>query len=121
MAKVTIGGVEYEVPPLNFKGIKKVWPHVAKLMEHGENLALEDSLSVVDVTIVAIAAAFEREHPERNVDWIEDNLKAAEIAALQFVLKDLLRDSGLIRDEVPGSGEAVADQGAANSTETATL
>lgn len=121
MAKVTIGGEEYQIPPLNFKGIKKVWPHVAKLIEQGDNLALEDSLSVVDVTIVAIAAAFEREHPERTIDWIEENLKATEISDLQFVLKDLLRDSGLIRDEVAGSGEALADQGAANSTETATL
>lgn len=121
MAKVTIGGTEYEIPPLNFKGIKKVWPHVASLIANGDDMPLEDSLKVVDVTIVAIAAAFERSHPERTVEWIEESLMANEIAELQFVLKDLLRDSGLIKDGVATAGEAVADQGAANSTETATL
>lgn len=120
MAKVTIGGEEYQIPPLNFKGIKKVWPHVAKLIEVGEELAPEDSLKVIDVTIIAIAAAFEREHPERTTDWIEEHLMADEIADLQFVLKDLLRDSGLIKEGTPEVGEAMADQGAANSTGTAT-
>ena len=121
MAKVTIGKVEYEIPPLNFKGIKKVWPHVASLIAGGEELELADSLKVIDVTIVAIAAAFERTHPDRTVDWIEENLEAGEIAELQHVLKALLRDSGLIKDGVAEAGDAVADQGAAISTETSTL
>lgn len=111
MAKVTIGGEVYEVPPLNFKGIKKVWPAVSKIASKAnsqEQMTTEDGLEAVDVAIQVVAAAFSREHPERNADWVEENLRGNEIADLQIAMQDIMVESGIMQKAGDSSGEVAA-------------
>lgn len=109
MAKVTIGGEEHEVPPLNFKGIKKVWPMVSKMAAktaNSDTLTTEDGLEAVDVAIAVVAASFERHNPEKNADWIEENLHGSEVAGLQMAMQDIMIESGVMEKSESPSGEA---------------
>lgn len=111
MAKVTIGGEVYEVPPLNFKGIKKVWPAVSRVAEKansGEPMTTEDGLESVDVAIAVVAAGFQREHPDRNEEWIEDRLRGDEIADLQIAMQEIMIESGIMQKVSDTPGEAPA-------------
>ena len=120
MAKVTIGGNDYEIQPLNFKALKKLWPHVATLSQNPTTI--EESLTSVEVAIIVIAADFERDQPEKTVDWIEENLKATEVSGLQTTIVDVMVESGLIPDpklETPASGEAKAPKKTSTATSTA--
>ena len=111
MAKVTIGGEVYEVPPLNFKGIKKVWPAVSKIASKassGDQMTTEDGLEAVDVAIQVVAAAFNREHPDRDANWIEDNLRGGEIADLQIAMQDIMVESGIMQKTGDALGEVQA-------------
>lgn len=123
MAKVTIGGNVHEIQPLNFKALKKLWPHIATLSQNPETI--EENLASVEVAILVIAAGFERDQPEKTADWIEENLMATEISALQQTIVAIMVESGLIADpaieklEKPAPGEAKAPKKPSTATSTA--
>lgn len=115
MATVIIGGKTIEIPVLNFKSIKRIWPLVEKI---------EDSDSLIDLMDVAsdvLAIALERSDQPMTKDDIENNLLGPEIAAIQASVEDLLIESGLLQRTNGGApGEAAPAATEDHSTEIGT-
>jgi len=121
MAKVTIGGTDYELGPLNFKAIKRIWPRVsatAKKAKDNPDMTPDDGLESVDVAIDVIVAAFERTHPEHTVEWIEENLLGHELAGIQISMHRVMVESGLLQEASDIPGEALAPKKGKTSTGT---
>jgi hypothetical protein len=111
-ATVIIGGKTIEIPVLNFKSIKKIWPLVEKI-EDSDNL-----MQLMDVASDVLAIALERSDQPMTKDDIENNLLGPEIAAIQTSVENLLIESGLLQRTNGGApGEAVP---AAENHSTAT-
>ena len=118
MAKIFIGGTEYQVPVLNLKTIKKVWP-VVQSAQSSEDM-IEAISCAVKVVALALVAAENPKTPDSEVDakadWIEETMTGTEMTGLRDSMRDILIESGLLSSgEV--KGEAAQDQ---NSTETLT-
>lgn len=134
-AKVTIGGEEYELQPLVFSQMRKVWPflqkHAAKASapqlnpddEGGPDVAgfmaaeMEAAEDVIKILAVAIR------DPEKDAEWISDNLLASEVPGLQTAMLDLLEISGLTSGNAGQELAQMADQFLKDqkpSTETST-
>jgi hypothetical protein len=119
MAKVTIGGVEHSIPPLNFKAIKRIWPLISKL-DQFNTPTIENGLAAAEIVIEVLAAAFEREHPEYTADWIEENMRADEIPSLNLAIQDLMVESGFAQttgDTPSGEAKGRKKRSTATSTE----
>lgn len=70
-------------------------------------MTTEDGLEAVDVAIQVVAAAFNRDNPERDADWIEERLRGDEIADLQIAMQDIMVESGIMQKAGETSGEVV--------------
>lgn len=119
MTKITVGGEEYTIKPLNFKTLKKAFPIVQRAAE------LTDPMEIADASVQVIALAMERTNKEHTLEWLEENLSMPETRALGEVVLDLVKESGLV--EVNGatgldpSTEGNAESGEADlSTEIST-
>lgn len=110
MAKVTIGKVEYDLPELNFKAIKKIWPKVEHIQDS------DDLIKLMDVSTEVLEIAFERAEVKLTKEEIEENLLGSEIKGIEAAVTDLLVESGLLQRAAP-PGEA---PGAEESPSTAT-
>lgn len=106
MSKVTIGGQEYEVPPLKFKQLKIIWPKVKGTMaaiktaqentKPGEDIA-DAMFAAVDDAAFIIATAMQRTNPEHTPQWIEETLEANEVGGLAAAVTQLMLDSELMK------------------------
>lgn len=119
MAKVTIGGNDYEVGALNFKALKAIWPKIEAMVNNPQP-TVEGGFEAVDTAIIVISAGMRRTHPEATEDWVEENLLASEIVGLQAALQEVLRESGLLRTVDPGEAKSPAKAKASRSTGTGT-
>lgn len=95
---IIIGEKEIQIPQLNFKLLKKVYPILreTKPMTEEEAKANPDlALQAVDQTIKIISIALERSDTPMTVDEIEEALLPSEIPGLHISLMDLLKNNGL--------------------------
>lgn len=119
MAKVTIGGTEYDTSPLNFKALKKVWPHVSKLTEKTGEETMDDGFEAMDLAVIVIVSSLERKFPEVTIEFVEENLLTTEIKGIQTAMYDTLRESGLLQEATP-PGEDKSPATKKSSTGTGT-
>ena len=127
-AKLRVGEVDYDLPKLTFKRIKKIWPIVAKLQDTDllntptDNVAaVMDQFGMFDDVLVIFSVALN--DPEKTPEWLEENLLAEELTGLQASMIELLIASGLAERTPEGAiaGEAQAvEEAAESSTETGT-
>ena len=120
MTKVTIGGNEYETSPLNFKALKRVWPHVSKLVDKTGEQTMEDGFEAMELAVVVVVSSLQRKHPELTEEFVEENLLTTEIKGLQEAMYAVLRESGLLQSADTSSGEAQSPANKKNSTGTGT-
>lgn len=121
MAQVTIGGEVYEVPPLSFKGLKRVWP----LLEQAANQ--EDPFANVEAALGVVAEAISKTDYAMTVDEMEDKMSASEVPLLEQTMEQIMADAGLVKVKADGtiirkgedSGEATGEA-MPPSTETST-
>lgn len=125
-AKITIGEIDYDLPKLTFKRIKRVWPIIEEIQKTDFLNTDVDDLSgmmeqfgLFDKVIIIFSVALG--DPEMTPEWIEERLLANEMVGLQQSMTDLLIHSGLAVRTEEGAleGEAGAAP-AASSTETGT-
>lgn len=115
MATIKIGGKDIELPILNLKTIKKIWPLVEGIQDNDDNL-----ISLMDVVCQVLSIVLERSETPMTADEIEEALLGPEIPSVQDSVMDMLVESGLMQRTEAG-GTAVGEaQGAAPSTETGT-
>lgn len=120
MARVTIGGTEYEVPEMNFAALERAWPFVE------ESMTTLDPMKGPSAGISIIAAGLmEADHFdktkfgigaeemlgedqifERMVKFLKKKLKAKEIEQVRLAVDQINREAGL----EPEEGEAPAPQ-----------
>jgi hypothetical protein len=114
-ASVIIGGEAYDLQPLVFAQMRKVWP---LLQLHMSNPTAPAAVNAEDVEAVGKAMNAEMDamqdtikimsialrDPSKTPEWIEDNLFASEMHLLRDSLLQLLDISGLI-----SSGNAKAE------------
>ena len=113
VARVMIGGVERELPPLRFKQLKKIWPRLRAVFEVEKGYT--DPLAAVDSLIFIVATATERSEAPMSVDEVEDLLEPQEIQGLFPSVQELITESGItLAGEAGPAGEAAG----APSTET---
>jgi hypothetical protein len=113
MAILRIGGRDIEVPPLNFKAIKRIWP----LME-GVTTS-KDFMKLIDTATEILEIALARSETPLKAVEIEDQLLGFELEGVQKSVEDLLVESGLLK-RVTGGEEAVGELPAKPSMETGT-
>lgn len=116
MATLSIGGKQIELPVLNFKTIKKIWPLVQDIQ------GSEDLIKLMEVASNVISLVLERSATPMTVDEIEDQLLGPEIQPMQKAIEDMMVESGLLERKPGGdivSGEAKG-AAASPSTETGT-
>lgn len=137
MARVTIGGTEYEVPEMNFIALERAWPFVEEAM------MTTDPMKGVAAGICIIAAGlveadyFDKTHfgieedellgPDQTFDrvviYLKKQLKAREIQAVRDAVDQINEEAGLepAKGEAPGPGTDQEDQESPPSdlTETA--
>lgn len=116
MAKITIGGTEYEVPELNFVALERAWPYVEQAQ------ISQDPMQAVSAGLHIIASGLcEAEHFDKanygitdegllpNLDrddqifhgvvyFLRKRLKASEIGPAQLGIMEILREAGLDAD-----------------------
>jgi hypothetical protein len=113
MAILRIGGRDIEVPPLNFKAIKRIWP----LME-GVTTS-KDFMKLIDTATEILEIALARSETPLKAAEIEDQLLGFELEGVQKSVEDLLVESGLLK-RVTGGEEAVGEPPAKPSMGTGT-
>ena len=128
MAKVTIGGVDHEVPPFSYRQLKLAWPHITS----ASNADSDNLPQVVDaiLTIVAIgltptkgrSKADIQKDVEEQFQKFEESFEPSEMGGLQKSLRDIMDDSGLIakKKAVVLDGKDVAGNVEAEDFSTAT-
>ena len=121
--KVTIGGKEYELPPLNFKALKTSFPFIQRVINSqaaGKGAQdVEGAVLAMDAAVNIIASAMAKPYPDMTKERIEDELLASEITGLTSSIHQLLLDSGLVK-QASGKSPAVGDQKANPSTAIST-
>jgi len=113
MAKVTIGGTEYEVPELNFVALERAWPYtqqaqlsrdpmeavnagihiIASGIVEGDNF----DMAVFNINPEDLAPTIDREEQIFHgvVYFLRKKLKATEIGPAQLAIFEILREAGL--------------------------
>lgn len=118
MAKVTIGGKQYETSALNFKALKQLWPQVSKLSLAGDSV--DNGFAAVDLAVSVVSFSLIRNYPDMTVEFIEENMLASEIADIQIIMYEVLRESGLIKSGSPQGEVQSPPTEATSSTGTGT-
>ena len=132
MAKVTIGGKEYEIPELNFDGLERAWPFVEEAMMTidpmkgpaagirivAAGLMEADNFNPADFGIGEDESLGEDQTFERVTKFLKKKLKATEIENVRKAIDDICDEAGLERTP---AGEVLApvEEAASASPETA--
>lgn len=121
MTQVKIGGTEYEIGEMTFKGIKAAWPLIKKnqelatLAEEGQQ---PDPIEAMQNAIGIISCGLMGKHPEMTSEHIEETITARECQLLDVAIVDIMVESGFMQ-----RGNVVVEPVAAPegpSTETST-
>ena len=117
MAKLILEGREIVIVPYKLGGLRRAAPFIQKVFDLGRTVDLdqiEESLDVMArvtrevIEVIAIGAA--KVDPALTADAIEDLVSMDDVAHLQEVFQDFLREAGLKSGEVPApTPEAVAE------------
>jgi hypothetical protein len=78
MATIKIGGKDIDLPVLNLKTIKKIWPLVDGIQDNDENL-----ITLMDVVCGILSIVLERSDTPMTADEIEEELLGPEIPFVQ--------------------------------------
>ena len=137
MAKVTIGGVEYHCPEMNFLAVEVAWPHVARTM------ITQDPIQAVGAGVHVVAACLQEQEefdpkqfgfndeqienlPKMSRQDINDlvahflkkKMKAGEIPNIRGAVEQIIEEAGLLPDQ--GEGEkSESEDPTSPGTETA--
>lgn len=96
---ITIGGVEYIVPPLSFRKVKQLQPEIDKLSQINAASVTANSSEATEVMIKIIHSALQRNYPEITIDELEDML---DLANVRTIIQAVMGISGF----VPGGAVA---------------
>jgi hypothetical protein len=129
VAKLRVGGRDLEVPVLNIKKLKRVWPLVEQATKMVDDTIGSVSKAIEIVAVALLGTEAENEAGSNSsldidvrvakvVDWLEDNMQAPEMEGLQVTIEQIMSDSGLVQ-KGGGAGEAMGDAqiSTASSTE----
>lgn len=110
MTTFVIGAKEYEVGPLVFSQIKRIWTHISAMAPDGKFETIGQGMvagfKAVDAACEVVAVLLEKAHPEMTAKVIEDSLLPKEVNGLTLAIQELIVESGLAaRPQAP-----VADQ-----------
>jgi len=122
MAKFTIGGKEVEVPVLNFKSLKKIYPIITQMKSMSKNDLTNNpelAFEAVDSTLKIVEIAMSRGDNPMTFAQLEEALLPNEILGLQHSLTDLIKENGLGAEK--GEPKAAVEDAAAESLSTETL
>lgn len=134
MAKITIGGDDYQVPELNFAALERSWPFVESAMVISSN----DPMASPRAALCIIAAGImedENFQPQRYkitanpddpdkiheqiVNFLSKRMKAREMVNLKGCVDQILLEAGLTEAEPPSGEEGPVEETAILSPETA--
>jgi hypothetical protein len=132
MAKVTVGGKEYEVPEMNFLALERCWPHIEEAMTTldpikgpaagiriiAAGLIEADHFKPTDFGIGENETLGEDQTFERVTHFLKKKLKANEIEAVRAALDEITKEAGLEEAEA-GEAPQTPQQEASPSVETA--
>lgn len=85
--KLTMGGTEYEVPPLNFRALETLQPSIQQMGALNGFISKEQMAVIADVVL----AALQRNYPEMTRERVMDMLDLGNMAA---VFKAIMGASG---------------------------
>lgn len=131
MARVTIGGTEYEVPEMNFAALERAWPYVEESMMTldpmkgpaagicivAAGLMYADHFDPTKFDIKPDEMLGEDQTFDRIVRFLKRKLKAKEIEQVRAAVNKINEEAGLEPEE--GEAPAALGEGASPSTETA--
>lgn len=86
--KITIGGADYIVPPLNLKRFRALKPKLAALEAVSADLTVEQ----MDVMVECVHAALSRNYPEITPDQIEEMI---DLGNMTRIFRAVMSVSGL--------------------------
>lgn len=112
-ADITIGGELIEIPELNFKALKKIYPIVKKMKIYTE-AELEDdpdlAMQTVEDSIEIVSIALGRSRKPMTAEEIEEAITQSELMGLQGTIVKLMAANGLQAkpegERVPAGAEA---------------
>lgn len=133
MAKAKIGGVDYEVPELNFIALEKAWPFIERAIITQD--AMEGTSAGISIITAGLieAEGFDKTRfditEEEKLTWddtfdrvstfLKRKLKASEIEQVRLCVEQITEEAGL-REESSGEAQAPARaEEETPSTETA--
>jgi hypothetical protein len=138
MAKITVGGVEHDIPPFKLREIRAAAPYIDRVLAQRRNLsavpgetpeqtaerileetpgAMEEMTGTMADTIAVVAVGIikgRREYPytvtkiNAVVDEIEGEMSMDEVGSLSTVFNDILREAGMIRTRPTMPGEGTS-------------
>lgn len=114
MATLIVGGNQVDIPVLNFKKLREVWPHLQK----AANVDPNDPLASIEEAIIIIEVALRGTATPMTKDEIEEKLQGPEVRALEGVMFEIMSESGLIK--VGKDGEIEGNAPGAESPEPST-
>lgn len=120
MAKVTIGGTEYEVPEMNFAALERAWPYVDEAMMTldaikgpaaglcivAAGLMYADHFDPAQFGIRADEMLGEDQTFDRVVKFLKRKLKAKELEQVRVAINQITEEAGLepLEGEAPPAG-----------------
>jgi len=87
---VHMAGMDWVVPPLSFKALKRALPALAQLNGSGG-----DAAGQIDALVAFLHAALQRNYPDLTLAELEDWLEVRDRAAIMEALPKILQMSGL--------------------------
>lgn len=138
MAKVTIGGTEYEVPELNFIALERSWPFIEEAMTALDPMkGVSAALHIIAAGLVEvdnfdpatygikpedIKPQLDRETQvfELTAKFLKRKTKATEIDGVREAIVQITKEAGLEPEEGEGDTAEAAEEAPSLSPETST-
>lgn len=143
MAKVTVGGKEYNVKPLVFETLEKVWPLIEQIQDivresQGNPQNIKSPITIMKPGVAAIALMIAQDdselqaiysHPEHNglsdaekdqvvIKRVSRLITAVETQAIEPAINEIMAEAGFKAEEAAPSGEPTASPSTATGTDS---
>lgn len=130
MAKARVGGKDYNVNPLTFATLEKVWPHIEDIQRivteaGGDPLAIKSPIVIMKPGVAAIAMMVAQDdpelqavygHPEHNgkseeeidqiiIKRVQKMVTSVEAQQLEVTINEIMAEAGF-KAETPGEQKA---------------